>query len=139
MCDHVDKDRAIDPDHFALTQDNVTPTHSMSCADMWVERESATHHHANKKQKEYFYFIIHAGGKYVDCRVEREDTRQKWITNLTSAAAAAAVATSSGNQVFTRFFGRDLLHKFNGASTCESSKTLRHAEKTLWTYTCPYT
>ena len=105
MCDHVDKDRAIDPDHFALTQDNVTPTHSMSCADMWVERESATHHHANKKQKEYFYFIIHAGGKYVDCRVEREDTRQKWITNLTSAAA---VATSSGTQVFTRIFGRAL-------------------------------
>ena len=75
---------------------------------MWVEHESATHHHADKKQKEYFYFIIHAGGKYVDCRVELEDTRREWITNLTSAAAAAAVATSSGTQVFTRIFGRAL-------------------------------
>lgn len=70
----------------------------MLCADMWVENESATHHHAKEEQKEYFYFIIHSGSKYVDCRVEMEDSRRKWITNLTSAAA---VATSSGTQVFT--------------------------------------
>ena len=76
----------------------------MSCADLWVEHESETHHHANKKQKKYFYFIIHAGGRYVDCRVELEDSRRKWVTALTSAAAAAAVGASSETQVFTRIF-----------------------------------
>ena len=72
---------------------------------MWVEHESAWHHHAKKDQKEYFYFVVHSGGKYVDCRVEMEDSRHKWITNLTAATAAAAVATSSGTQVFTRTCG----------------------------------
>ena len=74
----------------------------MSCSDMWVEHESAMHHHAKKAQKEYFYFIIHSGGKYVDCRVEMEDSRRTWITKLASATAAAAVATSSGAQVLMR-------------------------------------
>ena len=84
------------------------------CDDMWVESQHARHHEAEgkgddtdrhhrpmktKREKEFFYFVIHSRNTYLDCRVEIEENRTAWLTTLTAAAGGYAIIAFEMNLI----------------------------------------